>query len=102
MWWDWNYPLHPMDKDKRKYMKLCKTLNAEQRNPYPYEWDWIIEYSYPEEDRILDRLDNPDNPKQKNDVKKIDVYNYTLIHMEDGTSEDVYIQVPLHEKEDYT
>lgn len=96
--WDFHYPAHPMDRDKRKYMRLCKRLNAEQRDPYPNEWDWIIDYCYPEENRILDMLNNP---HIKEEEQLVEVYNYTSINMKTGEKEDIYMKVPLSEKEDY-
>ena len=89
-----------MDKDKRKYMKLCKRLNAEQREPYMSEWDWIIQYCYPEEDRILDKLDNPHKyVKKDEDYER--VFNYTKIKMSTGSKEDVYMEVPSSEIQYY-
>ena len=98
MYWDWNSPYLRKGKDRWKFNNLCKRLNGEGRNPSPREWDMLIDYMYPEEDRILERLDK--EPVPIND-EMVSVFNYTYHHIESGRKEDCFLEVPLSEKEDY-
>lgn len=99
MYWDYNNPyIHGNSRDKWKFRSLCKKLNGERRDPYPNEWDFLIQYMYPEEDRILDKLDYI--PQEKEEM--VSVYNYTYQKVGSDVKEERYIEVPLSEKEDYT
>lgn len=97
MYLDYNNPYIPPNKELWKFKKLCKKINGEHRTPYPGEWDILIEFMYPEEDRILERLDRVPQKKEK----MVSVFNYTYHDMETGNTEDKYFYVPISEKEDY-
>lgn len=51
--WDWRLPHRPNAKNKWQYKRICERLNSQRRPPNAWEMDVIIDYCYPEEERIL-------------------------------------------------
>lgn len=98
MFLDWNNPHLPKNSERWKFNKLCKRINADHRNPSPREWDMIIDFIYPEEDRILAKMDTQ---LPIDEEEEVDVFNYTSQVVGTDVKEDHYISVPLSEKNNY-
>ena len=114
-YWDWRIPDRKPSKKRNRYKKLCENLNSNRRAPSPQEWDFIINYNYPEwkhnydENKALGINDEIPEPvvKIKNYTKikmfknNREMEHWKKLHPFNSVEMDYFITVKESEAEDY-